>query len=113
MTNPPVPDETSVASGVARAAVGLAALVVIVVVVSYTIFFVALAAAGDDAISDNWVGVLAGVSLLGGLLVSLVALVLAVVARVRQDRWRLLWLPLSLFPTLLALVVLAELFVME
>ncbi len=101
------------ASGLGRAAVGLAALVVIVVVVSYTVFFVALAAGGDDAISDTWVGVLAGVSLLGGLAVSLVALVLAIVAKVRQEQWRLLWLPLSVFPTLLTLVVLAELFVME
>ena len=44
---------------------------------------------------------------------SLVALVLAIVAKVRHERSQLLWLPLSVFPTLLALVVLAELFVME
>lgn len=105
-------DEARGASGLAGAAVGLAALVVIVMAVSYTIFFVALAAGGDDAISDTWVGALAGVSLLGGLAVSLVALVLAIVAKVRHERSRL-WLPLSVFPTLLTLVVLAELFVME
>jgi hypothetical protein len=100
-------------SGLARLAVGLAALVVIVVVVPYTFFFVAFAGGGDDAISDTWVGALGGVSLLGGLVVSLVALMMAIVAKVRRDRSQLLWLPLSVFPTLLALVVLAELFVME
>lgn len=56
---------------------------------------------------------LAGVSLLGGLAVSLVAMVLAIVAWVRRDRWRLLRLPLAVFPTLLVLVVLAEAFAME
>jgi hypothetical protein len=101
------------ADGMARVAVGLAAFVLVVVLVSYAIFFVALAIGGDDAISDTWVGHQAGFSLLGGLAVSLVALVLAIVAKVRQERSRWLWLPMSLFPTLLALVVLAELFVME
>lgn len=113
MSGPPMSNEAHGASLVARVAVGLAALVVVAVVVSYTIFFVALAAGGDDAISDNWVGILAGVSLVGGLVVSLVALVLAVVARFRHERWTLLWLPLSVFPTLLVLVVLAEVFVAE
>jgi hypothetical protein len=98
---------------VARVAVALAALVVVVVGISYTVFFVALAIGGDEAVSDNLVGAQAGSSLLGGLAVSLVAMVLAIVARVRHDRRRLLWLPLSVFPTLLVLVVLAEVVVME
>ena len=96
------------ANGVARVAVGLAVFVVVVIVVAYAIFFVALAIGGDDAISDTWVGYQAGFSLLGGLVVSLVALVLAIVAKVRHERSKLLWLPLSVFPTLLVLVVLAE-----
>ena len=106
-------NQSAGASGAARVAIALAAFVVIVVAVSYAIFFVALAAGGDDAISDTWVGAQAAFVLLGGLLVSLVALVLAVAAKVRQEPAKLLWLPLSVFPTLVALLVLAELFVME
>lgn len=113
MTDLQAPEGTSESSGVARVAVALAASVVVVVAVSYTIFFVALGTGGDDAVSDTFVGAQAGFSLLGGLAVSLVAMVLAIVARVRHDRWRPLWLPLSVFPTLLVLVVLAEVFVME
>jgi hypothetical protein len=48
------------------------------------------------------------VSLLGGLLASLAAFALAVVAKVKHERWALLWLPLSVLPALLAFVVLGE-----
>lgn len=59
-------------------------------------------------------GYQAAFSFLGGLAVSLVALVLAIVATVGQERSKLVWLPVSpVFPTLLALPVLAELFVIE
>ena len=106
-------DEPARSSSTARKAIGLATFVVIVVVVSATIFFVALATGGDDAVSDTWVGAQAAWALLVGLLVSLVALVLAVVVKVRRERARLLWLPLTVFPALVALLVLAELVVME
>lgn len=92
-------------------AVGLAAAVAIGVVVSYAIFFAVLAMGGT--VGDNWVGYLGGVSLVGGLVVSLVAFALAIVAKVKHERWRLLWLPLSVFPALLAIVVIAEAFFME
>ena len=65
---------------------------------------------GPGRRKDNWVGFLAMVSLLGGLLASLAAFALAVVARATHERWALLWLPLSVFPGLLALVVLGEAF---
>ena len=94
-----------------RWAVGLAAAVAIVVSVSYAIFFIAIAIGGR--VDDTWVGYLGGVSLVGGLLVSLVAFALAVVAKVKHERWGLLWLPLSVFPALLAIVVIAEAFWME
>lgn len=92
-------------------AVGLAAAVAIGVVVSYAIFFAVLAMGGT--VGDNWVGYLGGVSLVGGLVVSIVAFALAIVAKVKHERWRLLWLPLSVFPALLAIVVIAEAFFME
>lgn len=110
----PVPADTADPhSRLARWAVGLAAAVAVVVTVSYTIFAVAYAVGGSDAISDNWVGYLGGFALLGGLVVSLGAFVMAVVARVKRQRWALLWLPLSLFPALLAVVVIAEAFWIE
>lgn len=97
----------------ARWAVGLAAVVAVVVAVSYTIVAVAYAVGGDKAISDNWVGFLGAFAILGGLATSLVAFVLAIVAKVKHERWALLWLPLCLFPALLVVVVLAETFWLE
>lgn len=38
----------------------------------------------------------------GGMLVSVAAFAVAVVAKVRKERWALLWLPLLLFPALIA-----------
>lgn len=98
---------------IARWAVGIAVVVAVVVAVSYTIFAVAYSVGGNAAISDNWVGFLGAFAMLGGLAASLVAFVLAIVAKVKHERWRLLWLPLSVFPALLAIVVIAEAFFME
>jgi uncharacterized Tic20 family protein len=95
-------------SGVARWAVGLAVAVAVVIAVSFAILAVAYAVGGSTATEDNWVGFLAVASLLGGLLASLAAFALAVVAKVKHERWARLWLPLSLFPALLAFVVLGE-----
>jgi hypothetical protein len=97
----------------ARPAVVLAAAVVGVLLVAYAILFVALAVGGDAAISDTWVGYLAAFALLGGLGASLVAFLLGVVAKVRHEAHRLLWLPLALFPTLVVLVTVAEVFWLE
>ena len=65
-------------SRVGRWAVGLAEAVVAVIAVSYTIFFVTVATGGS--VGDNWVGSLGGFALIGGLLVSFVAFVLAIFA---------------------------------
>ena len=51
--------------------------------------------------------------MLGGLEASLAVFVMAAVTRVRHERSSLLWLPLTLFPTLLAVVLLAEVFWVE
>jgi len=97
-------------SGLARWAVGLAGAVVVAFAVTFAMFAVALAIGGSDAIEDNWVGFLGMVSLYGGSLASLAAFALAVVARVKHERWAPLWLPLSLFPALLAFLLLGEVF---
>lgn len=96
-------------SRLARWAAGLGAAVAIEIAVSYAIFGVAYAIGGSSAIEDNWVGYLGAISLLGGLAASLAAFALAVVATVKHERWALLWLPLSVFPVLVAFVLLAEL----
>jgi hypothetical protein len=120
MTTSPLPGRSSPATGprhastrLAGPAVVLAAVVAAVLLVAYAIFFVALAVGGDAAISDTWVGYEAGLALLGGLGASLVAFLMGVAARLRHEAHRFLWLPLALFPVLLALVVLAEVFWME
>ena len=93
-----------------RWAVTIAGAVAVAIVVSFAIFGVAFAVGGWDAIDDTWVGFIVVVSLLGGLAASLVAFVLAVVAKVKHERWRLVWLPLLLFPAILLFLVLGELF---
>jgi len=117
MTVAPVPGHAPISGGPAPAhsrlvrwAVGLAAAVAVAIATSLVIFALAYAIGGSGATEDNWVGFLVGVSLLGGLLASLAAFALAVVAKVKHERWALLWLPLSVFPALLAFLVLGEAF---
>jgi uncharacterized membrane protein len=50
------------------------------------------------------------VSLIAGLLASLAAFALAVFAKVKHERWALLWLPLSVFPALCAFLLVGEAF---
>jgi len=113
----PVPGHAPISVGpahahsrLARWAVGLAGAVVVAIAASFAIFAVAYAIGGSGATEDNWVGFLGMVSLLGGLLASLAAFALAVVAKVKHERWALLWLPLSVFPALLAFLLLGEAF---
>lgn len=107
------PTSTAGPPTLARWAVWLAAGVVAVDVVAYSILGVAYAVNGDAGISDNWVGMLSGFALLGGQAVSLMAFLMALAARVRHARHRLLWLPLVVFPVLLAGTALLEIFVLE
>ena len=93
-----------------RWAVGLAAAVAVAIATALVIFALAYAIGGSAATEDNWVGFLVMVSLLGGLLASLAAFALAVVAKVGDERVALLWLPLSVLPALLAFLVLGEAF---
>ena len=94
----------------ARWAVRMAAVVTAALVVSFAIFIVAYAVGGWAAIDDTWVGFIGVVSLLGGLLISVVAFALAVTSKVKHQRWARLWLPLSVFPAILAFLALGELF---
>lgn len=95
----------------ARLAVSLAVAAVVALVVSFGLFGMIWATNGS---ADRVEG-LVGLGYLGGVLVSLVAFVLAVPARLGQatrvgaegQRWSPLWLPLSLFPTLFVVWLLA------
>jgi len=111
----PVPGRAPISAGPAHAngrparwAVGLAAAVAVVIAMSFAVFAVAYATGGSGATEDNGVGFLGAVSLLGGLLASLAAFALAIVAKVKHERWTLPWFPLSVFPALFAFVVLGE-----
>lgn len=100
-------------SRLARWGVVLAACVVVAIATSFAILAVAYAIGGSGATEDNWVGYLAGLSLLSGLPTSFAALTLALVAKVKHERWPLLWFPLSLFPALVAFLMLGEAFLWE
>ena len=75
-----------------------------------TIFGIPYAVGGAEATADNWVGAIASVALLAGLPASFAAFAMAVAARIRHERWVLLWLPLSVFPALVAFLALGEAF---
>lgn len=97
-------------SRLARWTVGIALVVVALGVLSGAIFIVAYAREGSAGISDNWVGFLGAIALIGGLVASLLAFVMAITAKIQHEKWAWLWLPLILFPALLAFVVLGEVF---
>jgi hypothetical protein len=97
----------------ARPSVVLAEVSAVVVGAGVAALLVAYAIGGDLAISDTWIAYVAGVAMVGGLFASLVAFLLAAFARVRHEVGSRLWLPLTLFPALLALLVVAEVFWLE
>ena len=68
---------------------------------------------GDEGISDNWVGYTSVVALFATLAVSLVALVVAIWAAMRDISHRFAWLTRYEFLMLVVLVAVAELFVFE
>ena len=117
MTIGPVSGSAPISTGPAhprtrltRWAVGLAAAAAAAVVAALALFGVAVAIGGSEATEDNWVGFLDATLLYGGLLASLTAFALAVAAKVKHEPWALPWLPLSVFPALIAFLVLGEAF---
>ena len=94
----------------ARWAVGLAETAAAMTAIAVAIYAVAVGVGGSSAVEDNWVAILVLALFFGGFLASVIAFVLAVAVKVKHEQWRLLWLPLSVFPVLLAFVVLGEAF---
>ena len=97
-------------SSLARWAVGLSAVFAGAAVATIVTFAVGYAVGGWSAIEDNWVAVLGLTIALVGLLASLAAFVLAIVARIRREHWTLLWAPLCAFPAFAAFLMLGEAF---
>lgn len=93
-----------------RWAVGLGAGAALACSGAAALFGVAYGLGGEEAISDNWVGLLVTVVLFGSVAASLTAFVLALAARLRHEEFGLMWVPLSVFPALVAFLVLGEAF---
>ena len=117
MTVAPVPGQVPRSTGsaaahtrLARWAVGLSAVFGAAVVATIITFAVGYAVGGQSAIEDNWVAWLGLALALAGLLASLAAFGLAIVAKIRRERWTLLWAPLCAFPAFVAFLVLGEAF---
>ncbi|HEY3293198.1 MAG TPA: hypothetical protein VGJ85_06175 [Candidatus Nanopelagicaceae bacterium] len=91
-------------------AIALATTVSAVVIFSGALFGIAYLVGGSNAVSDNWVGFLVAMSFLGGLTISLLAFVLGITAWIRHGRAPWLWVPVVVFPSLLAFIVLGEIF---
>ncbi len=97
-------------SRLARWAVGLSAGFGAALASSIAIIASTYAVGGGGGIEDTWLGMLLATVASVGVLGSLAAFGLAIVARVRRERWALLWLPLCLFPALFLFVMLGEAF---
>jgi hypothetical protein len=117
MTVGPIPGQTPMSAGpallhtrVARWAVGLAEAGAAMALIALAGYGVAYVVGGSSAVEDNWLAILVVASFFTGILTSAIAFVLAVAVRVKRERWTLLWLPLSVFPALLAFLVLGEAF---
>ncbi len=91
----------------------LAGLSLAALALSAALLACAWAIGGEDAVSDNWVGMTVAVGFFSGLVGSLTALVVAVLAGLRHEPWSRLLLPLVTFPAVAAVVVLLEAFVLE
>jgi hypothetical protein len=71
---------------------------------------IAYAVGIESAVEDTVLGSLLGGTALAGLVGSFAAFLAAIVARFTHERWAVLWLPLCVFPALLAFLVLGEAF---
>ena len=71
---------------------------------------IAYAIGEEGAVEDTTLGVVLTLIMAAGVLGSLAAFVMAIVAAVKRERWALLWLPLSVLPAIVLFVSLGEAF---
>jgi hypothetical protein len=117
MTAVPVPGDVPRSTGpaqlrgrLARWAVGLCLVSGVTFAISSAAIAIPYAVGEGSAVEDNWLAYALGLTAFAGLLGSLTAFVLAVVARLGPERGRLLWLPLGVFPAITLFLVLGEAF---
>ena len=96
--------------GVTRWAVGLSLVCGATVAASFAAIAIPYAVGAEGAVEDTWLGLLLALTAFAGLFGSVAAFVLAIVAGTRHERWRLLWLPLCVFPAIALFLVLGEAF---
>ena len=93
-----------------RWAVGLALGGAAAVAAAAAVTGLAYALSGSGATEDNWVGLLTvALAVVVGLVASMTTFALAVMVSMRSYPRTRLWLPLTVFPALVALLVLGEL----
>jgi hypothetical protein len=98
------------AGQVARQVAGVA---VVVLALAAALFVSAWAIGGEDAVSDNWVGMTVMVGFFAGLAGSFVALAAAVFAVLHDEPRSRMWLPLATFPAVVLVTLLLEALVLE
>ena len=100
-------------SSAGRAAQRLAGAALVVLVLAAALFGSAWAIGGEDAVSDNWVGLTVMFGFFAGLVGSFVALAMAIFAVLHDDPVSRMWLPLGAFPVVVVVAVLLEALVLE
>ncbi len=117
MTVAPVPGHVPAPTGhrhphgrLAVWAVRLSAVFGAASVASIAAVVIAYAVGVESTVEDTLLGAFLAIIAFIGCLGSLAAFLAAFVAKVRHERWTLLWLPLCVFPALLAFLVLGEVF---
>ena len=110
-TSPVVSHRGAAAAG--GSARRLAGLALVVLAIGAVLFAGAWAIGGDDAVSDNWVGMTVVVALFAGLIGAFAAFLMALYEGWRHRTWPDLWLPLTAFPAVVLVVALLEAFVFE
>jgi MFS family permease len=115
MTVSPAPGGAPISTGshpprsrVAAWAVGLAAVCGLAFVASAAAIALAYAFGEESAVEDTWLGALLATVAAAGVLGSVAGFALGLAAKAQHEHWRLLWLPLSVFPALAVFLVLGE-----
>ena len=105
----PVPTGHDLPPGrLARWAVGLSAVSGVAFASSIAVVGIAHAVGVESATEDTVLGWFLACMAMTGLVGSLAAFLAAIFAKVSHERWALHWLPLCVFPALLAFLVLGE-----
>lgn len=79
-------------------------------VASIAVLVLAYAFGVEGAVEDTLLGLILAIAAATGFLGSFAAFLVAIVAKVKHERWTVLWVPLCMFPAFLVFLVLGEAF---